>query len=221
MDTQLGNASFSLFLALVVHVIQQHGTCPTCRHTFLSNVHPQSESEDESDGGEYVPYEHEDEFEDENDGDYSFEDEEWFGDREAFSEDENESEGEENFEEEDDDAMGLGPLTIREFMELNGDWAGHAAGLEHVEADVQAAVGFHDFDFNEEAGLAIEDGDEEAPTQFGFEEGEYSVQEMCALLPDWGIDPDGSRCCDSVADSLELEDEGEYLLDSSLRGWVD
>jgi hypothetical protein len=86
---------------------------------------------------------------------------------------------------------------------------------------VQAAVGFHDFDFNEEAGLAIEDGDEEAPTQFGFEEGEYSVQEMCALLPDWGIDPDGSRCCDSVADSLELEEEGEYLLDSSLRGWVD
>jgi hypothetical protein len=221
VDTQLGNASFSLSLALVVHAIQQHGTCPTCRHTFLSNVHPQSESEDESDGGEYVPYEHEDEFEDENDGDYSFEDEEWFGDREAFSEDENESEGEENFEEEDDDAMGLGPLTIREFMELNGDLAGHAAGLEHVEADVQAAVGFHDFDFNEEAGLAIEDGDEEAPTQFGFEEGEYSVQEMCALLPDWGIDPDGSRCCDSVADSLELEEEGEYLLDSGLRGWVD
>ncbi|KAF9569061.1 hypothetical protein CPC08DRAFT_702178 [Agrocybe pediades] len=33
----------------------QHGSCPTCRHTFL-NIRPPSESDDESsDGGEYIP----------------------------------------------------------------------------------------------------------------------------------------------------------------------
>ncbi|CAA7259719.1 unnamed protein product [Cyclocybe aegerita] len=32
-----------------------HGSCPTCRHTFL-NIRPPSESDDESsDGGEYIP----------------------------------------------------------------------------------------------------------------------------------------------------------------------
>ncbi|KIL70102.1 hypothetical protein M378DRAFT_156158 [Amanita muscaria Koide BX008] len=43
-----------------------HGSCPTCRHKFLS-VRPPSDSDDESsDGGEYVPPS--DDFEDEDDG---------------------------------------------------------------------------------------------------------------------------------------------------------
>ncbi|KAF8974310.1 hypothetical protein BDZ97DRAFT_1772899 [Flammula alnicola] len=42
----------------------QHGSCPTCRHTFL-NIRPPSESDDESsDGGEYIP--NPDDFEDED-----------------------------------------------------------------------------------------------------------------------------------------------------------
>ena len=49
--------------------IVQHGNCPTCRHDFL-DIRPLSESDDESsDGGEYIPYEH-----DEDDLDNSDED---------------------------------------------------------------------------------------------------------------------------------------------------
>ncbi|KDR83788.1 hypothetical protein GALMADRAFT_236163 [Galerina marginata CBS 339.88] len=43
----------------------QHGSCPTCRHTFL-DIRPPSESDDESsDGGEYIP--NLEDFEDEDD----------------------------------------------------------------------------------------------------------------------------------------------------------
>ncbi|KAF5387818.1 hypothetical protein D9615_000370 [Tricholomella constricta] len=46
----------------------QHGNCPTCRHTFL-DIRPPSESDEESsDGGEYIPDERDEEFEDEDDG---------------------------------------------------------------------------------------------------------------------------------------------------------
>jgi hypothetical protein len=42
----------------------QHGSCPTCRHVFL-DIRPPSESDDESsDGGEYLPDEHDDDVDD-------------------------------------------------------------------------------------------------------------------------------------------------------------
>ncbi|KAF8627186.1 hypothetical protein AX15_004504 [Amanita polypyramis BW_CC] len=51
---------------LVEWIRGRHGSCPTCRHTFL-NVRPPSESDDESsDGGEYMP--NSDDIEDEEDG---------------------------------------------------------------------------------------------------------------------------------------------------------
>lgn len=41
-----------------------HGSCPTCRHVFL-DIRPPSESDDESsDGGEYIPNDHDDDFDD-------------------------------------------------------------------------------------------------------------------------------------------------------------
>jgi len=41
-----------------------HGSCPTCRQVFL-DIRPPSESDDESsDGGEYIPNEHDDDFDD-------------------------------------------------------------------------------------------------------------------------------------------------------------
>ncbi|KAK2466176.1 hypothetical protein APHAL10511_001818 [Amanita phalloides] len=59
----------------------QHGSCPACRHTFLS-IRPPSESDDESsDGGEYMPPS--DDFEDEDDG---FLDMDGFTDAEEFTE---------------------------------------------------------------------------------------------------------------------------------------
>lgn len=42
----------------------KHGSCPTCRHTFL-DIRPPSDSDDESsDGGEWIPDEHEEEEDD-------------------------------------------------------------------------------------------------------------------------------------------------------------
>ncbi|KAF8165389.1 hypothetical protein B0H34DRAFT_236423 [Crassisporium funariophilum] len=54
----------------------RHGSCPTCRHTFL-NILPPSESDDESsDGGEYIP----------NPLDFDEEDEDVFPESDGFSE---------------------------------------------------------------------------------------------------------------------------------------
>jgi len=48
----------------LTHSSLQHGSCPTCRHVFL-DIRPPSESDDESsDGGEYIPTEHDDDFDD-------------------------------------------------------------------------------------------------------------------------------------------------------------
>jgi hypothetical protein len=41
----------------------QHGTCPSCRHMYL-DIRPPTDSDDESDGGEYIPDEDDIEFED-------------------------------------------------------------------------------------------------------------------------------------------------------------
>lgn len=45
-------------------MLGQHGTCPTCRHPFLPSLHPiDSDDEEESDGGEYVPPDYDTDFE--------------------------------------------------------------------------------------------------------------------------------------------------------------
>lgn len=37
-------------------LVGKHGTCPTCRHPFLPHLQPvDSDDEEESDGGEYIP----------------------------------------------------------------------------------------------------------------------------------------------------------------------
>ncbi|KAF9462598.1 hypothetical protein BDZ94DRAFT_1260799 [Collybia nuda] len=52
---------------LIQWIESRHGSCPTCRHSFL-DIRPPSESDDESsDGGEYIPNEQEDEFDDDDD----------------------------------------------------------------------------------------------------------------------------------------------------------
>lgn len=46
-------------------LFHQHGSCPTCRRTFISNIRPPSDSDGESsDGGEYIPNDEEDDEED-------------------------------------------------------------------------------------------------------------------------------------------------------------
>ncbi|RDB22570.1 hypothetical protein Hypma_010247 [Hypsizygus marmoreus] len=62
---------------LIQWIQSLHGNCPTCRHTFLDII-PPSESDDESsDGGEYIPNERDEDFEDE--------DEDGFMDTDDFS----------------------------------------------------------------------------------------------------------------------------------------
>lgn len=51
----------------------QHGTCPTCRHTFL-DVKPISESDNESSDDDYIPHDEEFEDEDEDEDDFEFTD---------------------------------------------------------------------------------------------------------------------------------------------------
>ncbi|KDQ64265.1 hypothetical protein JAAARDRAFT_52239 [Jaapia argillacea MUCL 33604] len=59
---------------LIVWISSFHGTCPTCRHTFL-DIRPPSDSDDESsDGGEYIPHTNpSSDFEDEDDLDLDLE----------------------------------------------------------------------------------------------------------------------------------------------------
>ncbi|KAE9410445.1 hypothetical protein BT96DRAFT_871338 [Gymnopus androsaceus JB14] len=50
---------------LVEWIRGMHGSCPTCRRTFISNIRPPSDSDGESsDGGEYIPNDEEDDEED-------------------------------------------------------------------------------------------------------------------------------------------------------------
>jgi hypothetical protein len=62
-----------VFITVVVlhgFTAPQHGSCPTCRNSFL-DIRPPSESDDDSsDGGEYIPNEHEEEFDEDEDDIY-------------------------------------------------------------------------------------------------------------------------------------------------------
>lgn len=126
----------------------QHGSCPTCRHVFLSNLCP--ESDDESDGGEYDPNEQEDFEDDDEDEDFSFEDEPG----ESLEDEEFEE-----FEEEDDHAMGL---------EITDDvgWSTETAAAAH-EAYMEGQVRTVEDDV-----ASIE----AVLQRFDFEETEYLIQ---------------------------------------------
>jgi hypothetical protein len=79
----------------------QHGSCPTCRHVFL-DIRPPSESDDESsDGGEYVPHEHDDDFDDFDDDAFIATDE--FSDAAEFEVEEMELDRSNEWDNEDQD----------------------------------------------------------------------------------------------------------------------
>ena len=82
MDPESGGSS-PVWQSAKPTCIIQHGNCPTCRHNFL-DIRPLSESDDESsDGGEYIPYELDEDDSDNSDDDH-FLGTDWFSDPPAY-----------------------------------------------------------------------------------------------------------------------------------------
>jgi len=212
----------------IVLTLLQHGSCPTCRNIFLSNVYPDSESDDESDDEEYVPNEHDDS----DDEEYPNEHDEFEDGEEEEDEDEEEDEEEESFpfesetgdvedlnafEEEDNHAIGSGIMDAVFEDFINEELLMEAAASREADAVELAQVA-------EEVAARMEAELEEVAEPFSFGDlAEEEEEEHRRLEADFFLEAETEECTDlsdwddsedlrfSVADSFQPENEGKYL----------